>query len=100
MRGGNWCWPCFSPEPVLANFEGPGVFRVGVLFRTTTQLAQNCCQDRLGTNRTNVFFFMFLCFLFFLLRRVLLGSAVAMGGLRLALEKLRRPSRPHQQAEV
>jgi|EP01046_Picozoa_sp_COSAG06_P070553 hypothetical protein len=43
---------------------------------------------------------MFLCFLFFLLRRVLLGSAVAMGGLRLALEKLRRPSRPHQQAEV
>jgi hypothetical protein len=27
-------------------------------------------------------------------------AAVAMGGLRLALEKLRRPSRPHQQAEV
>jgi hypothetical protein len=43
---------------------------------------------------------MFLCFLFFLLRRVLLGSAVAMGGLRLALEKLRRPPRPHQQVGV
>jgi hypothetical protein len=27
-------------------------------------------------------------------------SAVAMGGLRPALEELRRPPRPHQQAEV
>eukprot|EP01046_Picozoa_sp_COSAG06_P013148 COSAG06_NODE_790_length_12278_cov_52.245176_9_plen_189_part_00 len=41
-----------------------------------------------------------LLFLSFFLRRVLLGSAVAMGGLRLALEKLRRPPRPHQQVEV
>jgi hypothetical protein len=39
-------------------------------------------------------------FFYFLLRRLLLGSAVAMGWLRLALEKLRRPPRPHQQAEV
>jgi hypothetical protein len=43
-------------------------------------------------------FFFSSCFSF--LRRVLRRSAVAMGGLRLALEKLRRPPRPHQQAEV
>eukprot|EP01046_Picozoa_sp_COSAG06_P057047 COSAG06_NODE_10992_length_1584_cov_5.206061_2_plen_184_part_00 len=38
------------------------VFRAGVLFRATTQLAQH---DRLGTNRTKVFFFLFSFLLVF-----------------------------------
>eukprot|EP01046_Picozoa_sp_COSAG06_P029901 COSAG06_NODE_2808_length_6249_cov_12.456585_5_plen_109_part_00 len=96
----------------LTVFQGLSTHAAGEYERSFSCCRTIVCQDRLGTetrhqqqcrNKQNtrtpvVFFFPF--FLFFLLRRVLLGSAVAMGGLRLALEKLRRPPRPHQQAEV